>query len=741
MWDKRLVVQNSSMYPDEVIRDPKDDELDRAGFAKALADAILKMDIESPFVFSIEGDWGTGKSTVLEFVKYYLSHRGELGSKVPLEGDPIIVNLSVWWFSGSEDLLCQFLREISLQLRGNKKALEKLGSLPDLLEGLGVALTATSLTPTPDGKMAAFVVKALAAAIRRLTRAGDVASLRRKIERTLRGQSGRIVVFLDDLDRLQPQELLQVFRIVKAVANLPRLVYVLAFDRQAVTKGLRRAKIHDPDQYIEKIVQSVLTVPTPDRIGIAQLAGSIINQIIVDPPSEFWQDDRWNHLYFDGLQELIRTPRDVKRVANALRPSYPPVKSDVNAVDFIGFHALRVLVPKAHLFVVSNRGWLTNSDIRFFRDEDDERKEQNARIDTMLDSLPVWQRGPITRMLETLFPIFDRRTKRSSFSDDSYTRWRQQGRLCSPDRFDFYERFSVPTSAVTAAELSRILKPASTDALRSDLQKLAEARSYDGSTKLQKFLQYATGNVAGTLSIDERQELLNHIFRVADDFISKLQQTSLPFASYDLGFAGLVDAIIGLVSKGENRVASVRAAWDTGSSVSLMVRCFYDWKDLLKSYEAGQPHSVTHFNREEIETLSTTLLERVGGLAQQGSLSKTPLLDFVIHFWDEHDSGAGSNLASQLSASEEGLADLAVGVLFPRSEMATNPVYRSDDALLEKWAATKRYELAQRCEDILALQPEWLQEAHVIALKTFIKEVRNPRDQWGRPIETDTNES
>lgn len=736
MTHDRADGDNAAVLSDDVIRDPNRDELDRAGFAKALAHAILTMDVESPFVFSIEGEWGSGKSTVLEFAKYYLTHRADIGAKVPLETDPIIIEFSPWWFSGSEDLLRQFVREISLQLRGNRKVLEPLQKLPDLLDGLGAALTPL-VSVMPHGAEAGIFVRIMTAVTRWFVGTKDVASLRREIEQTLRAQADRIVVFLDDIDRLQPQELLQVCKVVKAIANLPRLIYVLGFDREAVTKGLAKANVHDPDQYIEKIVQSVWTLPSPDKLGIARLTGNMITQLLADTPPDLWQNDRWQSLYFDGLKELIRTPRDVKRVANALRPSYPPVRSEVNAVDFIGFHALRVLVPLAYAFIVANHGWLTNSDVHFFRDEDDERKDHNRRIDVMLSSLPEWQRGAVDKMLETMFPLFERGVKPSRFPDSFYTQWRRECRVCSPGRFDFYARLSIPTGAISTGELNRILKPVSTEALRLDLQRLAGEQAYDGHSKLKKFLEYAAASVAGTLSGGERQELLGQIFRVADDFISKLEITSLPFYSSDWQFARLVNAVIGLVPKGTDRLTSATEAWKGGAAVSLMVRCWYFWKELLEHYEAGSLGAITYFNQGELDDLRGALLHRIEVLAEKGSLAKTPLLDFVLYFWDEQGSGAGSQYASGLSSTEEGLADLAVGALC----QATKPVYRSDAAQLERWTATTRQDLLKRCEDLLAQRREWLEEIHTIALKTFIDEVRNPRDKWGRPVRTDSTTS
>jgi KAP family P-loop domain len=659
-----------------------------------------------------------------------------LGPRVPLENDPIVIDFSPWWFSGSEDLLRQFVEQISIQLRRDKKAMEKLSSLPDLLDTLDAALTPS--VAIPHGAKGKIIVKMISSVARFLNRTKDVAAIRREIEKTLRSQTDRIVVFLDDLDRLEPRELLQVFQVVKAIADLPRLIYVLSFDRKAVTEGLAKANVHDPDQYIEKIVQSVWTLPIADRLGIAQLTGSIISELFDEVLAEMWQGERWQSLYPAGLRELIRTPRDVKRLANAIRPSYPPVKSEVNVIDFIGFHALRVLVPEAHRFIIANREWLTTSDVVFFRDEDDERKDYNRRIDTLVNSLDPYQQGPVVKILETMFPMFGRRQKRANISDNSYTLWRRECRICSPDRFDFYDRLNIPSGAISTAELNRILDPPSTDAFRSDLLKMAVEQAYDGSPKLKKFLAYASGNIAGGIPRDQRQRLLTHVFCVADELVSKLEPSSLPFQTFDWQFAQLVSCIVALLPKGTERVTAMILAWTGGSAISVMVRCFYLWKELLESAESGDLTTTTYFNREELEVLKPVLRDRVIVAAGNGMLAKTPLLDFVLFFWDEIAEGAGSQFAFELSSSEEGFADLVVGALSPRPSMVTNPVDRCDVTLMNRWAKKETDELQRRCENILAERPAWLSEIHLISLQALIDEVRNPRDAFGRPVRTNT---
>jgi predicted KAP-like P-loop ATPase len=719
------------MRPDEALLDPKLDELDRVGFAKALAHSILTMDVDSPFVFSIEGEWGSGKTTVVEFIKYYLRKRDEIGPKVPLETDPIVIDLSPWWFSGGEDLLRQFVNEITLQLRADKKLLGKLKNLPDSLDRLSAALTAHSIAVPYSFKLA-FVSKGIAGLLRWFGRTKDVGSIRKEIETILRGQTKRIVVFLDDIDRLQPREMVQVFQVVKAIANLPHIIYVLCFDRTAVVQGLQKGDIHEPDRYIEKIIQSVWTLPTPDALGIAKLTGDVISNLI-EETDELWEGDRWRGMYFDGLRKLIRSPRDVNRLANALRPAYPPIRSEVNGVDFIGFHALRILTPTAHDFILTNREWLTTADVRFFRNEDDERKQYNLLIDQMLKALPVVDRDPVSQVLETMFPMFAKNLKRTGISGLEHARWRRACRICSPERFAFYDRLSIPKGAISSAELGRLLRPTSTEAFRADLQRMAEESGSNIESKLKNFLDYADANLIASLSGEERQVLLGELFRVADDFISKLEAPSLPFWSVDIQFARLVNSILGFVPKGQPRIGSTEQVWVGGSAISLMVRCFHLWLEFWQAYSSGRLSQTVYFDGRELGLLSATLEKQVSTAASNGVLATTPLLGLVLAFWDRQGTSDGSRFASRLATSEEGLIALAVGALHPRPHIATEPTYRSDASLLEAWTDTPRSVLATRFERVLASDSSRLSAIQTTALRAFIEEVRNPRDDYGQP--------
>ena len=84
-----------SLSSDRPLGDPGEDRLGYAPFAERLAESLYRLAPREGFVMALYGPWGSGKSTVLGFVEYYLD-------KMPFDDRPVIVHFNPWWFSGHE---------------------------------------------------------------------------------------------------------------------------------------------------------------------------------------------------------------------------------------------------------------------------------------------------------------------------------------------------------------------------------------------------------------------------------------------------------------------------------------------------------------------------------------------------------------------------------------------------------------------------------------------------------------
>ena len=209
MVDQRTTDSHASRLSNDVpLSDPAEDGLHRRKFAKHLADSILAIDPSDGFVFALTGPWGSGKTTILNFTKKLLEDKtaeGTAGTAGTAERTAetaertaeqdnrlVIVHFNAWWVSESDKLLQHFFKQFRSAF-GDKESKKIWGTLTEY---------AVALERLP-------YIGPLAAVAHRLERVkavreADINGSRQKVDEDLKKFPGRILVVIDDLDRLRP---------------------------------------------------------------------------------------------------------------------------------------------------------------------------------------------------------------------------------------------------------------------------------------------------------------------------------------------------------------------------------------------------------------------------------------------------------------------------------------------------------------------------------------------------------
>lgn len=328
---------------DRPIGDPKDDEFGRDLFAQALANALV-LPVGAPsIVAGIEAEWGTGKTSVLNLVAHHLKRH---------QPEPIVVRLEGWLLSAGEGTLLRFLGQLAVALGGKdkgpgaNKAAKKLKLFSDLLAPI-------SLVPG-IGKLVHDGVEGVAKggqAIAHLIN-GDVEGKKKAVVEALRAADRPIVVILDDLDRLEPSEIRQAFRFVKAVADFERVAYLLAYDPDPVQRALSFDGVYDGQGFLEKIVQLAYPLPRPDYWAIKKYLHSRLAPFLDGANLEDHERRRLDDLYSaGGLAHSIRHPRDANRLANRVSISLRATRREVNAADVIAFETIAMRFPQVAIAI------------------------------------------------------------------------------------------------------------------------------------------------------------------------------------------------------------------------------------------------------------------------------------------------------------------------------------------------------------------------------------------------------
>ena len=204
--------------------------------------------LEEGIVVGLYGGWGTGKSFILDKLKKRLEEERSLSADIQ------VIYFNPWYYSGQEEkLLGQFLACLGTALGSGKseEATRKLWkSLKALFLSLGpLRVDVGKLIEPWEGQQ------------------DPLEKAKKNLEDLLKKRTGkkRTVLLIDEVDRLTPPEIALVFKMVRAVADLPSVAYLLAFDREEVAQSLASHFGVSGEEYLEKIIQIPLPPPPPQR--------------------------------------------------------------------------------------------------------------------------------------------------------------------------------------------------------------------------------------------------------------------------------------------------------------------------------------------------------------------------------------------------------------------------------------------------------------------------------------------
>jgi energy-coupling factor transporter ATP-binding protein EcfA2 len=445
------------MKSDHPLSTISEDTLQRARFARDIAKRLLGLTTHESLVVGIQGSWGSGKSTILNFLAEYIEDKEKFKS-LNLPGGilkPVIVRFNPWWFSGQEDLFSRFFDEIGSQV-SNKTTLEKAGGIFQWIATTAkLTLPFVTFGSTDGASETGIGAASVVAGVEVLKHVGEnlakrksLDGLYRELTESLNTAQIPIWVLIDDIERLQPQEIKQMFALVRSVGDLPYLRYVLAYDPQTLEAGVDDLKVGG-ERYVEKIVQVPFTLPRPNLLQLSELFHIAIAEALQNlPEAQPILDLRLKTMQcFLLLKPVTTSVRSINRLSNSLSLSLTPVVNQVDLVDFILLEALKVFSPNVYRKLPSMKHRLIATKKQ--REDRHEADAENGKLSSAEETLNQLTEGLgtvdkhwVSSVLETLFPAM---TRTQSWHVDGDLR--EHPRVSSLDSFDTYFELTNPELA------------------------------------------------------------------------------------------------------------------------------------------------------------------------------------------------------------------------------------------------------------------------------------------------------
>jgi predicted KAP-like P-loop ATPase len=339
----------------------------RTGFAEALSEQITRIDHTESIVVGLVGGWGTGKTSILNLTRNSLERRGIK-----------VLRFNPWFFSGTEQLVAAFFDELSAQFRetGDQKLLD----IGVKLEGYGKAFAPLRSIPFIGSKLgksldALQFVSGLAKSGAGVP-TGSLDNQKRHLEDALLALGYRIVITIDDIDRLRGDEIRDVMKLVRLAADLPNITYVLLFDRDRVEQSLSEGSVSGR-AYLEKIINVAFDIPP---VRTSELTKILSEQIQKALPNPLNQQDIYHYetIFRDILLSLIRSPRDIKRYINTLPMSLALASHEVSSVDVLALEAIRIFLPDLFKELSRSIDLLTDTEEGALQDWGNQRTKQET---------------------------------------------------------------------------------------------------------------------------------------------------------------------------------------------------------------------------------------------------------------------------------------------------------------------------------------------------------------------------
>ena len=482
---------------DDPISTWKEDALGRASLVDSMC---VKLMISKSPVLAVFGEFGSGKTSILNLLSEHLAEKA------------IVVSFSTWLPGSQETLTAYLLSDIANQCEkyyivpGLRKSAQRLAKAL----GKNVPLVRDYLQSLPAA-----------------TQKDDIDTLKAALSRLPK----RVIVLLDELDRMEKEELLTLLKVIRGISTLPNISFVCAGDRRTIIETAKGKFNDKTNTYFEKFFPVSIQIPevspeTSRKAGTERLVAVFNGRNWFENKSEV--DAFRSHIdkiWDQRIAPFCRTLRAIGLLANDVGTAAAPLRREVNPVDLTLIHLLRRFKPALYEIVSKNSEALTGGESilrggAYHLDKEKEgiHKKLLAEIGKAVpDEEELTQ---VKGLLSELFPLF-------AETNDRLWAMRHQRqdedakRISDPGIFPAYFRYELPEAIFSSVEMDGLLRRMGSATNADDRERtfLDTLNSMEkGSLRRDDFLRKLAEAATKSLPLPIGRPLVHAAMKAADKY-------------------------------------------------------------------------------------------------------------------------------------------------------------------------------------------------------------------------------
>lgn len=334
---------------DNPILKENDDLLNYRHHAKKVQKLIQNSsDYEDTLIIGVYGKWGQGKTSFLNLIN------DKIDLLVKKRGKGIMkFHFNPWRYNSEDEILFEFFEGLSSKLihcqkDSLKKAGKKIKTLSRYMKA--VKLSATIGVPKAFNTEVTFepaeILKVLGEDLE--GKEPTIEDLKQSIDLLLSKGNYKIVIFIDDIDRLDKEEIYRLLKIIKLNADFKNVVYIIALDKVQVSKAIqnRFGDNHlDGAKFLEKIVNVPIYLPKIEKSDLKRFFEAklkIIRSYLDYESNEDKNKEFYEILYRSYNLVSFEGPREIVRVLNSFFITAFSIGDEINLSDLFLIEYLKI---------------------------------------------------------------------------------------------------------------------------------------------------------------------------------------------------------------------------------------------------------------------------------------------------------------------------------------------------------------------------------------------------------------
>lgn len=302
-------------YTDLPIKNIEDDSFNRDRRASELVEMLYNTTTSHSFAVGIKGKWGSGKTSFINMVKNHIDR------------ESIIIEYNPWLSFNKASIIISFFSLLLNKLKPFNASLTKeVSKYIKLLSEI-----------TKDGFLSAITNNYESSF------SSDIKSIYDNIDSCIGIINKKIFIFIDDLDRLQKDEIIEVLTLIRNSANFKNVIFIVPYDREYILNTLAAYFDNSDANYLDKIFQLEIELSIVDHSIIRiNLADKLKKNI----PEKYYMDlesikHKGNSSAYPDLEAYITSMRDVNRFVNNFILHFQRFENEVSFEEYFTITMIR----------------------------------------------------------------------------------------------------------------------------------------------------------------------------------------------------------------------------------------------------------------------------------------------------------------------------------------------------------------------------------------------------------------